>query len=273
MNLELITIVRGTNHKYCGFLIALFFVTVQCSWTPEIQTPIHRSENGHVILQTFSHFKTPPQHPQDLSPALIKKILQGITQSQERGILQELFISDQQSSPVFSPAQIEFLTPYIGKALTMATSEELIAFQSRGDSEGTTPVKGTITLFPSSILFLTLQNSGSYSRNPSKPSSVQTLYTPLTLSFPQKGALLTKEESKQYMKTSSKASSIAINYAVLSASTESQKKEENVPTLPIQNLELLESQDERESLQKELQEMRKAVDEQAREIRVPGTFM
>jgi hypothetical protein len=251
--------------EICGAIATFFLFAVQCTWTPEVKTPIHQSEKGNVTLQTSGDFKIAPQHPQVLSESLIKQILQGISQIQERGILQELFISDPKLSPVFSPSQIEFLTPHLAEAFSKATSEELITFRSLGnDEEGVTQVTGTVAVFSPTIFFLMLQSPGHSSK---MGSSSRNLQKHTTLMFSQNDAMLQPKDVHRFMKISGKNVGIAIDYAVLNQKTGSQDTViERRPGPSITTSQPEKTSPEMNTLQEQLQDLQKQVEEQAEEI-------
>lgn len=240
-------------------------LTIQCTWTPEVVTPIHSSEEGNVGLQTSSDFKIPPQHPAELSKTLIKQFLEGISQRQERGILQELFISDSKTSPVFSPTQIKFLVPHLAEAFSQATSEELITFRSSGKEEGSQQIRGTLAVFSPTIIFLTLQQSGNYQRNPSKTtSSSRNLQSSLSLTYSEKQAIVEQQEAKRFMTISSKVSWIAINYESTNLRRPTrnyQEKDLLPPTSRTKKTPL-----DLNSLREQVEGLQKTVEEQAEEI-------
>ncbi len=240
-------------------------MTIHCTWTPEIKTPIHSSDEGNVALQTFSDFKIPPQHPAELSEALIKQLLQGIFQRQERGILQELLIADSQASPVFSPTHIEFLAPHLTDAFSQATSEELITFRSLGNEEGSRQIRGTIAVFSPTIFFLSLQQARTDQRNLSKTtSSSRNLQNHISLTYSEKQAIVQSEEAKKFMTISSKNAWIAINYGEinLSSTTETHQEKNQVSPTP----QVKETQSDLKILREQVQGLRQTVDEQAEEI-------
>ncbi|TFG64687.1 MAG: hypothetical protein E4H32_02695 [Nitrospirales bacterium] len=252
--------------QFCGTIVTVL-LAVQCTWTPEVKTLIHQSEVGNITLQTFSEFQVPPQHPHVLRESLIRQILQGITHTQENGLLQELLISDSKPSPVFSPAQIAFLTPHLVDAFSKATAEELITFRNLGTKVGETQVSGTVAVFSPSIFLLTIQNFGEYSGNHSKmASSSRNLQRHTTLMFSPEQAALNLKEAQHFMKMSSQDSWIAINYADLVPFRGNTQEEAPRPTTPIPSPQSEVTQPGMNTLEEQLQELRKKVDEQAEEI-------
>ena len=254
--------------KLYGTIVPILFYTIQCSWAPQINTPIHTSEGGQIALRTSPEFKIRPQHPHIISESLVKQILQGISQHQEQGILQELLIADPKPSPVFSLAQIEFLSPHIVDALSKATSEELITFKSLDSQEGTTVVRGTVALFSPTIFFLTIQNTQNLPGPQKMANSSRNLQKHTKLIFAQEHALLKPEEAQRLMELSPTDIEIAIDYAALKplkgtehedmaekhySTTTTTQSETNHPKMNI--------------LQEQLLDLQKKVDEQAEEIR------
>ncbi len=265
MSTAFFTIPRESFLKLCGTITTFLLFTIQCTWTPEVKTPIYSGEEGNVGLQTSSDFKRPPQHPAELSESLIKQILEGISQTQERGILQELYISDAIASPVFSPTQIKFLVPHLAEAFSQATSEELITFRSSGNEEGSQQIRGTLAVFSPTIILLTLQQTGNYQRNLSKTtSSSRNLQSSLSLTYSEKQAIVEPEEAKRFMAIPSKVSWIAINYESTNLRRPTENYQEKDQLVPIQRtpsppLDL-------NSLREQVEGLQKTVDEQAEEI-------
>ena len=242
--------------------------TIQCSWTPTVETPIHSSGQGSVFLQTSSSFRVPPHHPQFLSEPLVRQILQGMSQSQESGILQELFLSTPKQTPVFSQAQINFLVPQIVAAFIQATSEELITFQVAGNADGTSPISGTVTIFPPEIFFLTLKHSSNYQKNSSKiGSSSRQLLSQTTLLYSEEQAVLQSEDATSFRDHSSKDPWIAINYAALTPSEgRNVQVKEALPYTSTSGHQSPKYQPNTNTLRKQLQDLQNTVDEQAEQI-------
>lgn len=99
--------------KQCLIIITLAISNLQCSWTPEVETVLYEGPECVISLKTSHDLKQAPEHPALLSETLITKILNGITISQDEGILQQLLLSKQHPFPAFSPSQIDFGTPHI----------------------------------------------------------------------------------------------------------------------------------------------------------------
>ncbi len=262
---------QSTNNaffKICGLILSIIIGTIQCSWTPTVETPIHTSEQVSILLQTSNSFRVPPHHPQFLSESLVRRILQGVAQSQESGILQEIFLSTPEQTPVFSQTQIDFLAPQIVAGFTQATPEERIVFRVAGDGDGTSPLSGTATIFAPEIFFLTLKHSGSYQRNSSKiGSSSRQLLSRTTLHYSEEEAILQTDDAQSFRDHSSKDPWIAINYAALKPSEERRTQEKDVrPSTRTSGQQSQENRTETETFQKQLEDLQDTVNEQSKEI-------
>ena len=140
--------------------LALGLFHVQCTWTPEVTTSIFTNEQGEVTLRTSEAFRTSPSHPISLSTRVIKDMLKDVNYQREAGLLQELFNSpSSQSTPVFSQAQIDFLTPQISLALSQATPEEFVDFSCLGQKSGEATLKGSLAIFSPHIFFIAIETS------------------------------------------------------------------------------------------------------------------
>ncbi len=254
---------RTSFHNSCGMMTMLFFLTIQCTWTPEVTTSIYESEDGTVSLQTSSTFHIPPQHPQSLTVPLVKQILEGIYVRQERGILQEIFLSDTQQSPIFSATQIDFLAPHLVNALSLATEEELIVFRMPRNEDRTTRRRGTLAVFSPSIFVLTVQNHENSTKM--APSS-RYLQTQTTLLFSEKQAMLQPEEAQRFRKISSKNSWIAINYATLNQATPNHQEDELASPVPITIPQSKKTDQDLNTVLEHVQDLHKKIDAQAEEI-------
>ena len=248
-----------------GTIFTLLLFIVQCTWTPEVQTIIHNDAQGIVSLITSSKFHVPPQHPHILSQSLVKQVLRDISQSQERGILQELFISDLQPSPVFSEAQIEFLTPHLVDAFSKATPEEFIMFRYQGTEHETDQISGNMAVFSPNTFFLTLEHLG---KSAKRKSSSQYLQKHTRLMFAHKKAMLQSDDIHHFIKTSPKDIWIAIDYSSVQAKTDGEYTATERSFSPSRTtLRPEKASQEGKTLQEQLRDLREQIDEQGEEIR------
>lgn len=255
--------------KRCLIIATLAIFNVQCSWTPEVETVLYEEPECVISLKTSHALKQAPKHPAFLSESLIAKILNGMTISQEEGILQQLLNSNHHPVPAFSPSQIDFLASHVSMAFSQVTPEEIIHFKCPPTNEQHFPIQGMLAVFPPSSLLLTLENFKPYpgispkiQKNPSQKLQ------PTSLVFSHQKAIIRAEEVKNFMTIPSTSHGIAINYQSLDSlnpiSKENQLTQPGTQTTPHKNTEAPMTID---SLNSQLRDLQKIVDQQAEEIR------
>lgn len=77
----------------CLITIFIGLFGLQCSWTPQVETIIHDSPDVFISLRTTDSLKVSPQHPLIIPHTLLRNILEKITETEEGGIIQQLFIT------------------------------------------------------------------------------------------------------------------------------------------------------------------------------------
>lgn len=252
----------------CLIVATLTTFNLQCSWTPEVETVLQEGSKCIISLKSSHAPKKPPLHPVVLSESLIAKILKGIAISQEEGILQKLLLSTHHPVPTFSPSQIEFLAHHISMAFSQVTSEEIIHFKCSPTDEHSFPVQGTLAVFPPSSLLVTLKDLIPYPAvSPKMQHSSRKVQT-TSLTFSHQEAVIRTEEAKAFMTIPSTYLSIAINYQNLEPShpnnKENQLTQPGPQTTPNKKAEPPMTMD---SLNSQLRDLQKIVDQQAEEIR------
>ncbi len=100
-----------------------------CLALPQIETPIHQSSEGQIMLKTFTQPTDESSHPTDVSPILIHKVLHGLRVQQDKGLLDSLLNGESQALEVFNQQEVQFLTPHLRNALAQSTPEEYVFFQ------------------------------------------------------------------------------------------------------------------------------------------------
>ncbi|RMH31034.1 MAG: hypothetical protein D6690_17620 [Nitrospirae bacterium] len=135
-----------------GTIIIAFALGTSCNWTPRVETVLHQSPEGTVSFRTISDPAFQADHPVDLSPALIEKVLRGISVQKEPRLLQRLLSGRRDPIPVFSPKQVAFLAPLIADALSKATPEEEIFFDLDGREEHGAHIEGTVLVRQPAII-------------------------------------------------------------------------------------------------------------------------
>ena len=255
--------------RQLALVVTIGFSHFQCSWTPEVETLLYQSEEGTIALQTTKTFKVAPQHPIWISDSLIQEVLGGITQTQESGILQELFSGSPPEFPVFSPSQIRFLGPQIASALSQATSEELVFFSCTANNHNSSAVKGTVAIFhPSTLLINLINYRESFFEASKGKNSRENLHRSSTIHFSPEEALLPPKGSQIFMEFPTNSHWVMINYDLLK--TSNLKEPGSLTSTPgTMTPSAVKKGNTREinSLSEQLQDLQRKVDEQNEEIK------
>ena len=254
--------------KQCLIIITLAISNLQCSWTPEVETVLYEGPECVISLKTSHALKQAPEHPAFLSESLIAKILNGMTISQEEGILQQLLLTKHHPVPAFSPSQIDFLAPHISMAFSQVTPDEVIQFTCPPTNEQHFPIQGMLAVFPPSSLLLTLEKFKPYPGVSPKMQNTSQKLRPASLVFSHQESIIRAEEVQSFMSIPSTSHGIAINYQSLDSlnpiSKENQLTQPGVQATPHKNTEAPMTID---SLNSQLRDLKKIVDQQAEEIR------
>lgn len=254
--------------KRCLIIATLAIFNLQCSWTPEVETVLYKGPECVISLKTSHALKQAPKHPAFLSESLIAKILNGMTISQEEGILQQLLLSKHHPVPAFSSSQIDFLAPHVSMAFSQVTPEEVIHFKCPPTNEQHIPIQGMLAVFPPSSLLLTLENFKPYPGGSPKMQNTSQKLQPTSLVFSYQESIIRAEEAQNFMTIPSTSHGIAINYQSLNSlnpiSKENQLTQPGVQIPPHKNTEAPLTID---SLNSQLRDLQKIVDQQAEEIR------
>lgn len=250
-------------------VIILCLTQIQCTWTPEVETPIFSSEQGTVALRTFHDFRKPPSQPTNLPHSLLHELFNGLSYTQETGILQELLNSSSSKPlPVFSKAQIDFLVPYVSLAVAQATEEELIDFSCLPVEASESWIKGSLGVFDSHILLLTIE----ISKNPLGPHSArspkQTAFRDMaTLGFLKPEATLPPPRIQLMIDLPVHPHWIAIDFSTLLPSQEQNEATPHTTNQPVKNPESLNDEDPRiQKLEKKMDRLLEKIEEQNKEI-------
>lgn len=252
----------------CLIIAILAIFNLQCSWTPEVETVLYEGSECVISLKTSDALKQAPTHPAFLSESLIAKILNGMTISQDEGILQQLLLSNRHPVPAFSPSQIIFLAPHVSMAFSQVTPEEVIHFKCPPTNEQQFPTQGMLAAFPPSTLLLTLENLKSYPGVSPKMQNSPQKFQPTSLVFTHQEASIRTEEIQNFMTIPSTSNGITINYQSLESlnpvNNEKKRTQPRTQTTPHKNIEPPMTID---SLNSQLRDLQKIVDQQAEEIR------
>ncbi len=100
-----------------------------CLGVPQVETPIHQSPQGQVILKTFTDTSVKASHPTVIDLELLQETFRGLRVLEHKELLAALVSGEGQELAVFTEQELQFLAPFIMDALTQATPEEFVWFQ------------------------------------------------------------------------------------------------------------------------------------------------
>jgi hypothetical protein len=127
---------RKPSHSRLLLLALLCVAGTACGTTAQSNKVLFEDPRGTVSLQTISDQSIQANHPIDLKPALIARVLSGM-QIQEYLQYYQQTMTGEAITPVFLPEEVQFLAPRIAKALTTAATGEAVAFLITSPRPGT----------------------------------------------------------------------------------------------------------------------------------------
>ena len=147
-----------------GIIAGIVGILSGCSSVPQVETLIHESPKGQVILKTFTESVPQTSHPATLDSALIKECLRGFRVQEEKELLATLVTGEGPTRSIFSEPEIQFLTPFILEALAKATPEEYVWFKVAQRHQSKSLVTSGTLFFVDKLLHVGLQEFQSDTR-------------------------------------------------------------------------------------------------------------
>jgi hypothetical protein len=116
-------------HGPIVFVLIGCFFAAGCASPPRPELTIHDSPRGLVYLEQIPGTSFQATHPITLEAGLITSALRGIQVRDDRNTLQTLFASRPEAARAFSDEEAEFLAPFISTALAKASPDQRIGFR------------------------------------------------------------------------------------------------------------------------------------------------
>ena len=133
---------RKLSHSRSLLLALLCVVGTSCGTTAPTGQIIFDDPRGTVSLQTISDQSIQASHPINLEPALLTQLLTGIELHDEgagryhlKGV-QSMIAGKEDTYPLFSEDQVQFLAPLIAEGLRTATAHQSVEFRVVTTQEG-----------------------------------------------------------------------------------------------------------------------------------------
>ena len=217
-----------------GLLLASA-LTSGCSFNPRLITLIYEGDKGTVFLKEF-HDSTPrASHPVSLESQVVRRILLGVRIHERKTMIESTLTGGAEATPVFTFAEVNFLTPLLVSAFSQATPQEAVHFQVKGevsgkqfDTRGIMFIKGEELNFSLTEYGLTPQRPSTLSQ-PTKsfdrPKRWSVTFTPIS-------AVLNPEEDKQVVDDENVPKPLLISLPILKQHVTSVPEEEFTPPEP-----------------------------------------
>ncbi len=148
-------------------LLVVLFMMPGCVGLPKIETAIHESPRGMVALKVIPERQAKTSHPITMDRKTLQTFLRGVYVQEEKALLESLITEDVGLIRVFTEEDIDFLLPYLHKALSQATVEEEIIFELIYNRPGGRTITIGSLFVQDGNLHLTVNN---FQSNPGKAS-------------------------------------------------------------------------------------------------------
>jgi hypothetical protein len=116
-------------HGPIVFVLIGCFFAAGCASPPRPELTIHDSPRGSVYLERITDTSFQATHPISLEPGTLARALRGIQVRDDRNTLQALFASRPEAARAFSDEEADFLASFISTALAKASSDQRIGFR------------------------------------------------------------------------------------------------------------------------------------------------
>ena len=111
------------------FALIACFIAAGCTSSPHPALTIHDSPRGTVYLERIPDSSFQATHPINLEQGTIARALRGIHVRDDKNTLQALFASQPVTKRAFSDEDADFLAPLIATAFTRAAPDQRIGFR------------------------------------------------------------------------------------------------------------------------------------------------
>ncbi len=251
-----------------GLLLASA-LTSGCSFNPRLITPIYEGDEGTVFLKEFNDSTPRADHPATLSSQLVRRILLGVRVHERKTMIESTLTGGAEATPVFTYAEVNFLTPLLESAFSQATPQEAIHFQVKGDVAGKQFDTAGIMFIQGDDFNFSLTDYGL------APRRRQTLSQPTvsfdrpkrySVTFTPISAVLNPEEDKQVVDDENVPKPLLISLNVLQQQAGAVPEEEE-DFMPAQSAETGPKAQTAEEMEQEIEQLRKSMKEQEERLK------
>ncbi|GJL51281.1 MAG: hypothetical protein NPIRA01_25080 [Nitrospirales bacterium] len=241
-----------------------------CLATPQVETPIHESPQGQVLLKTFPDTAVKASHPTFIEITLLTETFRGLHVLEEKPLLATLVSGEEEELPVLTEQEIQFLMPWLIDALAQATPEEYVWFQLTNQKpSGPQATSGSLYVSKNflRIALHTFQADRRQSKLSSKASFSPTHIRHWELKFSPDAALKQSANTQEIFSQDS-IGVVVVDLTVLGARKKHQERTSQ-PELRLQREFKVQDPNSREkqNLRNEIKELQQQLDEQNKTLR------
>ena len=251
-------------------LLLAFVLTSGCFSLPRLVTLIYEGDEGTVFLKEFQHSSPQADHPAYLESQVVRRILLGVRVYERKTFVESTLTGGGDDTPVFTSAEVNFLTPLLVSAFNQATPQEAVHFKVTGDVSGRRFDTGGIMFIKEERLSFSLSEYGltpqrrSTLSQPTKsfdrPKRYSVTFTPIS-------AVLNAEEDNQVVGDQNFQKPLLISLKVLKQHTDWFSEEDEEEVMPSQSVETDSAGQTPEEMEKEIERLRKSMKEQEERLK------
>lgn len=260
--------------------LAAYWIASGCASSPHPELTIHDSSRGTVYLERIPGASFQATHPIALDGGTLARALRGIHVRADKTALQGLFASKTSQTRALSDEDVDFLAPLIASAFARATPDQQVGFriiqaglpsysQPAGAAMGSS--EPPLSLAPKEVTAGVLFAHGrslhmsltQYRQRPQKPDTIggpNRYYPPPTGSDSRELVFLPREAQRpdDYRISETDAPTLIVDYELLARLPDEPAAPASIqpPASPAATAQ------EVEALKKELQEIKRQLDEQ-----------
>lgn len=227
-----------------------------CGTGPELDVTIHESERGAVYLERVSDRSFHAAHPIVISADTMARVLHGVVVKEKAGLLLKMLGAKPEPVRAFSDEEVEYLAPLLVEGLARAASDQQVGFRIGQTTAPTESAKGSLYAYGQS-LYLTapwLIPLSRYGAGGPSPA-------PMILFVPESA-----KRPDSYRDARSTDATLVIDYALVATMPAVSEMQPIVPQAQTPTTgEPTQRDEDLDVLRKELQDIKKKLDDQEAE--------
>jgi hypothetical protein len=245
-----------SHYPPLALLTGITLALSACGTGPELDVTIHESERGAVYLERVTDRSFHAAHPIAISTDTMARILRGVVVKEKAGLLLKMLGAKPEAVRAFEDEEVEYLAPLLVEGLARAASDQQVGFRVGQTKASDGSTKGSLYAYGQS-LYLTapwLIPLSRYGAGGPTPA-------PTILFVPESA-----KRQESYRDARSTDATLVIDYELLATMPAVSEMQPTAaqPQTPVMGKPAQRDAD-LDSLRKELQDIKKKLDEQEAE--------